>query len=171
MAFLDWFRWPPRWWPPSPPPPPPTPPPPEPGDVVLLLTLHNFRRQTAGAGALTIDMRLMKAAQVQAEWMHRTGQQSHVGPGRSTVADRVRAQGYAAGWLGENVAADQDSPSGVFLVWTNSAGHAQNMVRRQFVNVGFGRAGSFWCAVFAAPMTVSALGAEEPAIHLSGPLL
>lgn len=118
-----------------------------------ILTAHNEYRQSGWRprGALSIDPLLTQAAQSHADWMLKNRKMSHTGENRSTMASRVKQTGYVYSRVAENVAPGQTDVSGVMRVWTRSRGHRNNILGNH-LHVGFGRAGNYWCVVFAMPM-------------------
>ena len=80
--------------------------------------------------------------------MARTGRLTHNGEGRP--ADRVTAAGYRWSWVGENVAEARD-PVTAMAMWMDSPGHRDNILSTTFTQMGYGQAGGYSCAVFAAP--------------------
>jgi uncharacterized protein YkwD len=69
-----------------------------------------------------------------------------------SCSDRVRSY-YDAGYIGENIAAGQSTPSHVMNVWMNSSGHRANILRDTFREIGIGYAsggyyGHYWTQDF-----------------------
>lgn len=124
---------------------PPAPPPPD--TAADLLELHNTARFWFAYAPLTLHPLLSVAAQSQAERMAAAGRLSH----EPALADRLGLVAYAYRACGENVAEGQQTPQEVFDDWFASSGHRANVLRPDFRHAGFGRAGRFWCAVFASP--------------------
>lgn len=117
-----------------------------------LLDAHNAYRQSGWRprGELTIDPLLTQAAQGHADHMLAVRRMSHTGKNRSTLASRVKQTGYVYSRVAENVAAGQTDVSSVMRAWTRSRGHRHNILGN-VLHVGFGRAGNYWCVVFAMP--------------------
>lgn len=71
---------------------------------------------------------------------------SHDVPGGPTFASRARASAYARGartmpMMGENIAwatAELATPAEIVTAWMNSPGHRENILRRQFREIGVG---------------------------------
>jgi uncharacterized protein YkwD len=139
---------------PKPNPPNPTPEPDIVPDLITdLLDTHNSIRAEKNIGALSLNSVLTEAAQKHAEWMLRKKKLSHVGEGGSSVSERTEVLGYSSSYIGENVAMGADSVSEVIYMWYNSSGHRANMLRGSYTEVGFGKAGNYWCTVFGRPNT------------------
>lgn len=127
---------------------------------VELLQLTNEERRKAGVPALQLSPQLGQAAQGHAEDMVRHNFFSHTGSNGSTLVTRVEAAGYAYSFAGENIAAGGATPTQTIQQWMNSPGHRQNLLSRNFTQIGFGYVsapstayGHYWVQVFGTPMT------------------
>ncbi|MET8836112.1 CAP domain-containing protein [Micromonospora sp. NPDC004540] len=119
-----------------------------------VVDLVNQERAKAGCKALTIDNKLMLAAQrhSQDQADHKT--MSHDGSDGSDVGDRLDRVGYAWRSYGENVAWNQQSPAAVMDAWMNSPGHRANILNCSFTEIGVGVArsnGPYWTQDFGTP--------------------
>lgn len=104
----------------------------------------NALRCENGVAALTVNEKLMQAAQVRAEEMAASGVYSHTRPnGRkyTTVTD--------CPYIGENICqmpliylTQQKTtlPERVVLLWSNSSGHRKNMTNARYGEIGIGLA-------------------------------
>jgi uncharacterized protein YkwD len=121
--------------------------------MVELVEAHNNVRKQKGKQPLTIDVRLMHAAQGHAEWMRANNRMSHKQGWfwGSTPADRVSKQSYAYRSFGENVAFGQTEVDEVLSVWLNSRAHRANILG-DFKDIGVGRSGNYWCVVFGTQL-------------------
>jgi uncharacterized protein YkwD len=124
--------------------------------LASLMALHNQERSRAGLPALTMDAKLMQAAQIQAQYMARSNQATHQGPDGTTPAQRVQQQGYHAMRVAENVADGQATAEAVLQAWLHSPPHRQNILG-PFAEIGAARATSadgvpYWCVVFGLPL-------------------
>jgi uncharacterized protein YkwD len=125
-----------------------------------LLQLTNEERHKAGVPALQLSPQLDQAAQGHAEDMVRNNFFSHTGSNGSTLVTRVEAAGYVYSFAGENIAAGRATPAQTIQQWMNSPGHRQNMLNRNFTQIGFGYVSApstayrhYWVQVFGTPMT------------------
>lgn len=148
QLLIDIFR--PRPIPTPVPTPVPTPTPPPSGDVQQqLLALHNNHRQSMGLRPLNLNAKLNTAAQKHSNWMLANNTLNHnengVGPGT-----RITNEGYKWRTYGENIAMDHANAQAVFQLWLNSPGHRANIENPNFVDCGFGNAGSYWTTDFGA---------------------
>ncbi|MET8907281.1 CAP domain-containing protein [Micromonospora sp. NPDC004551] len=119
-----------------------------------VVDLVNQERAKAGCKALTVDDKLMLAAQrhSQDQADHKT--MSHDGSDGSDVGDRLDRVGYAWRSYGENVAWNQQSPAAVMDAWMNSPGHRANILNCSFTEIGVGVArsnGPYWTQDFGTP--------------------
>ena len=121
-------------------PPQPAPAPTEAGQVVDLV---NAARAQAGCGALTVDDRLIAAAQGHSDDMAAKGYFSHTSQDGRSFADRVRAAGYPSPG-GENIAQGQRGAQEVHDAWMNSEGHRANILNCDFTGIGVGLHAGSW---------------------------
>ncbi|HEY7496438.1 MAG TPA: CAP domain-containing protein [Candidatus Tectomicrobia bacterium] len=124
--------------------------------LATLVTLHNQERSRAGLPTLTMDTRLMRAAQLQAQYMARSKKSTHQGQGGTTPGQRLQQQGYHAIQVAENIAHGQATAAAVLQAWMHSRPHRQNILGA-FSNIGAARALSadgvpYWCVVFGLPL-------------------
>ncbi|MEU9738748.1 CAP domain-containing protein [Micromonospora chersina] len=119
-----------------------------------VVDLVNQERAKAGCKALTVDDKLVLAAQrhSQDQADHKT--MSHDGSDGSDVGDRLDRVGYTWRSYGENVAWNQQSPAAVMDAWMNSPGHRANILNCSFTEIGVGVArsnGPYWTQDFGTP--------------------
>ncbi|PZF88686.1 CAP domain-containing protein, partial [Micromonospora deserti] len=119
-----------------------------------VVDLVNAERAKAGCGALSIDDKLMTAAQRHSQDQADHQDMSHTGSDGSDAGDRLDRVGYSWRTYGENVAWNQKTPAAVMDAWMNSPGHRANILNCAFTEIGVGVAssnGPYWTQVFAAP--------------------
>lgn len=119
-----------------------------------VVNLVNAERAKAGCGALSIDDKLMTAAQRHSQDQADHRNMSHTGSDGSDAGDRLDRVGYSWRTYGENVAWNQKTPAAVMDAWMNSPGHRANILNCAFTEIGVGVAssnGPYWTQVFAAP--------------------
>ncbi|MFG1842321.1 CAP domain-containing protein [Micromonospora sp. NPDC049175] len=119
-----------------------------------VVDLVNAERAKAGCGALSIDDKLMTAAQKHSQDQADHKNMSHTGSDGSNAGVRLDRVGYAWRTYGENVAWNQQTPAAVMDAWMNSSGHRANILNCAFTEIGVGIAtsnGPYWTQVFAAP--------------------
>ncbi|WP_033666355.1 CAP domain-containing protein [Salinispora mooreana] len=123
-------------------------------DAAEVVRLANVERKAAGCAALSIDDKLMTAAQRHSQDQADNKKMSHNGSNGSSPGDRLDDVGYQWRTYGENVAWNQQSPAAVMKAWMNSPGHKANILNCSFTEIGIGIAssnGPYWTQVFAAP--------------------
>jgi uncharacterized protein YkwD len=81
---------------------------------------------------------------------------AHVLDGKSPV-DRIKAEGYDCSRGGENVAWNDPTPKMVVATWMDSAAHKENILTKEFAEIGVGVAVNakrerYWVQVFATPL-------------------
>ena len=118
-----------------------------------VIALVNAQRTKAGCRALTVDLRLARAAQAHSIDMARRRYFSHTSPDGRTFVQRIRAQGYPGTRLGENIAAGYPTASTVMAAWMKSPGHRANILNCRFTVIGVGSAvggpyGYYWTQDF-----------------------
>lgn len=119
-----------------------------------VVDLVNAERAKAGCGAVSIDDKLMTAAQRHSQDQADHQNMSHTGSDGSDPGDRIDRVGYEWRTYGENVAWNQKTPAAVMDAWMNSPGHRANILNCAFTEIGVGIAtsnGPYWTQVFAAP--------------------
>jgi uncharacterized protein YkwD len=102
--------------------------------------LVNRERTKRGVKALKYNSALAKAAQRHSASMVRNHFFDHDGPD-GTPQSRIRAAGYANGYIGENIAWGSGSyatPSSTIRNWMGSTGHRRNILDPRFANTGVG---------------------------------
>ncbi|MGQ5262160.1 CAP domain-containing protein [Micromonospora sp. ZYX-F-536] len=119
-----------------------------------VVNLVNAERAKAGCKALSVDDKLMTAAQRHSQDQADHQDMSHTGSDGSNAGVRLDRVGYSWRTYGENVAWNQKTPAAVMDAWMNSSGHRANILNCAFTEIGVGIAssnGPYWTQVFAAP--------------------
>lgn len=114
-------------------------------------TFITAERAQAGTSTVIQHPALQAAAQFHADDLARRGGLSHTGSDGSSVTDRVRAAGYQACFVAENIARGQPDVTSVIAAWVNSPGHYRNLVNPAAQHFGFSRSGDAWVLVLARP--------------------
>ncbi|HWV85069.1 MAG TPA: CAP domain-containing protein [Capillimicrobium sp.] len=130
------------------------------------LCLINRERRAHGLAPLKADRRLTRAATRYSRQMVRHGFFDHVGPGGSTMYQRVEAAGYTR-WrtLGENIAwgaGPLASPARIVASWMRSPGHRRTILdaRLREVGVGIARGAPQWNGDMPAATYTTDFGAR-----------
>lgn len=101
---------------------------------------------------LSYNVKLHGAAQTHANDMSTNGFFSHTGSDGSMPWDRVSAQGYSWGWVGENIAQGQTTPSEALTAWKNSPPHNAILLSAEPTEFALAHAsGNYWVMVLARP--------------------
>lgn len=103
----------------------------------------NREREKQGLPELTGHPALEAIAKEQADRMFRARRLSHT----SALLLAASKQGYQASLIAENVAENGGDSSSTVSLWMNSAGHRNNILG-YFHDIGVGKSGRYWCAVF-----------------------
>lgn len=101
-----------------------------------VISIVNQNRKKQGLEALTMDEKLMKAAQDRAKEL--TKSFSHTRPNGTscfTIFEKYKITPMASG---ENIAAGQRSAAAVMDSWMNSPGHKENIMNNRFKKIGVG---------------------------------
>lgn len=121
------------------------------------LDMVNEERRRHDLPALTADTVLIRAARIHAEDMAGHRFVSHQGSDGSDPSQRLDRVGYAWIWVGENLAAGQESPDDVVAGWIRSEAHRANILSPDAVSAGLamvrsseGEYGTHWVMVYAA---------------------
>lgn len=120
------------------------------------LELVNQNRRRGGCGNLSVDRRLVEAANRHAADMARRGYFAHESPNGDRAGERVGDTGYEWKRFGENIARGQDSVHEVVNGWMNSPEHRENIMDCGLHEVGVGLAFApdrtpYWVQDFATP--------------------
>lgn len=121
----------------------------------------NLQRSMNGERPLTLDRRLSEAAQKHAEDMARRDYFEHRSPDGRALQDRIASAGYPWRAIAENLAAGRASPELTVESWMTSPGHRDNMLNREYQELGVGyarppeegkrpRYSHYWVVVFGA---------------------
>lgn len=119
-------------------------------DTGRLLALINEARKSVGAGALSVDQRLVYAARDHSQSMEKYRYFSHRGRDGLQFYQRMARYSYVRSRSGENIAMAR-TPETVFRLWYESDGHREIMLEKRHLRVGLYRAGRYWTGVFSAP--------------------
>jgi uncharacterized protein YkwD len=124
-----------------------------------ILTLINGNRRQHGCGSVTLDRRLIEAANGHAADMARHDYFAHESKNGEGAGDRVTDAGYNWKHYGENIARGVDSAYEVVDGWMHSPEHRHNILDCSLdqMGVGIAIAGDqkntiYWVQDFATPM-------------------
>lgn len=122
-------------------------------DKTWLLNQINNLRASQGLHAYVWNNQLAAAAQQQSEYMASTGHISHQQSNGSMPSDRAAANGYAGGWIIENIYGGSIATAGdAWNFWLNSGVHYSGLVNQNTNEIGIGVAqngnGGYYTLVF-----------------------
>jgi uncharacterized protein YkwD len=122
-----------------------------------VLSLINGNRRAHGCRGVTLDRRLIEAANGHAADMARHDYFAHESPDGQSAGDRVTKAGYNWRHYGENIARGVDSAYAVVDGWMHSPGHRHNILDCTLDQMGVGVAIAgdrkvYWVQDFASPM-------------------
>lgn len=92
---------------------------------------------------------LTAAAKKHSEYMNSSGNFSHTGEGGSNAGDRITAEGYNWTAYGENIAEGYPTEEEVVQAWLASPGHCENIMNKDFTEMGVATSGIYWTQDFA----------------------
>jgi len=121
-----------------------------------VVDLTNQHRAAAGLPSLSVDQRLVNAAQAHSNDMAAHNTMSHTGSDGSDPGQRITAAGYRWRAWAENVAAGYPDAPSVDQGWWNSPGHHDNMMSTAITQIGVGLAYSatgvpYWTQDYGRP--------------------
>lgn len=131
-----------------------------PSDIVeaSLFESHNNVRRASRVEPLVFNELLAAAARGHADDLARNAtlyvnggrklMSFHQGSDGSTMTDRIHMLGYEYRLCGENVAYSAQDP---MSLWLSSTTHKGNILNTSYLELGVGRSGNFWVAVFGTP--------------------
>lgn len=133
-----------------------------------LLVSTNAARLNAGVAPLRFNALLTQVAQSHAEAMARGGYFDHVDTHGRGVGARLLDAGYNYRWCGENISAGKNDANAVVQWWLSSESHRSNLLKAEFIDVGFGYCfiehdknsfHHYWVQVLGVQMLGAPLGA------------
>lgn len=122
-----------------------------------VFALVNARRAEGGncggeafgpAAPLAYNGALICAARKHSKDMVTRGFFNHSNPDGDGPGERAAAAGFGSAFVGENIAAGQQTPDHVMSSWMDSAGHCSNILNSQYNVIGIGVVDAHWTQVF-----------------------
>jgi uncharacterized protein YkwD len=125
-------------------------------DAAMAARMISGYRTNNGLSVVTVDPKLMRLAEAQAQAMAARDKPDH-GVIRG-FTERLRSSGYVAQVGAENIGAGYHTLAEAFSGWRDSPGHRQNMLLPGATHIGIATAYSprskykvFWALILAAP--------------------
>ena len=106
--------------------------------ITDLLIYSNQHRASAGLNNLIAHQKLNHSAQLKCEDMVKNNYWSHIAPSGSEPWVFFEKVEYKYSVAGENLAYGYTSSSATVEGWMISPGHRENLLRKDYVHVGFG---------------------------------
>jgi hypothetical protein len=106
-------------------------------NVEKLYDLTNVERTKEHLAPLTYNDKLAEAAKLKAANMFKEDYWSHYGPEGETPWQFILESGYQYEYAGENLAKNFLFSDGVVEAWMNSPTHRENMLRKEYTDVGY----------------------------------
>lgn len=103
-----------------------------------MLDALNLYRLQNGLNALKYSKKLETSADAYVRDLYTRNFFDHFNPEGEGPGDRAFAAGFCHQYVGENLAAGQQSVNAVMEAWKNSPGHNRNMLDADYVYVGMG---------------------------------
>lgn len=124
--------------------------------MASVIKATNQERTRVGVGTLTENDRLVLVAQAMAEDLAKHKRLSHTDSRGKALTDRVNEFEYAWSAIGENVAYGYTTPEAVVQGWIKSPGHYENLIGKDFTQIGVGVSVAangrvYWAQVFGRP--------------------
>ncbi|MBR0596884.1 hypothetical protein KCX82_03250 [Clostridiales bacterium BAD-6] len=121
-----------------------------------VIDLVNKERAAAGLPALTLNTKLAGVAEKKAEDLRDKNYFSHTSPTYGSPFDMMKQFGITYKAAGENIARGQQTPSAVMNGWMNSQAHKNNILNKNFTQIGVGyvtdsNGGTYWVQMFIRP--------------------
>jgi uncharacterized protein (TIGR03000 family) len=120
-----------------------------------IIDLTNAERKKKDLPELKPNPKLFAAARKHSENMARLDKLEHELDGKKPK-DRVKEAGYPGGFIGENVAYGPTTAEEVVTGWMNSEGHRDNILNKNFTEIGVGvakneKGAQYFTQVFGKP--------------------
>jgi len=107
-------------------------------DEQTILDLTNKARAEEKLSPLKMNAILTEVARAHSKNMAKKSELNHELDGKKP-ADRVKAAGYNWYWVGENIAYGEGTPiDEIFKTWMDSQHHKENILRKEFTEIGIG---------------------------------
>jgi uncharacterized protein YkwD len=90
------------------------------------------------AGPLVMQPQLQSSARKHSQDMAQHNYFSHTDLSGGSPFDRMKAEGYTGGWMGENIAAGNSTVAATMDQWMNSDGHCANIMNPKYTQLGVG---------------------------------
>lgn len=120
-----------------------------------VVNLVNQQRSKNGLLPLTMNWQVSRVARYKSQDMCDRNYFSHQSPTYGSPFDMLKQFNINYSSAGENIAKGQKTPQAVMNSWMNSQGHRQNILNKNFTQIGVGyynkNGTTYWTQMFIRP--------------------
>jgi len=118
-----------------------------------VVRLVNVERANKGLPALKSNSQLASVARTKSQDMRINKYFDHQSPTYGSPFEMMKKFGISYSYAGENIAQGQRSAQAVVNAWMNSTGHRENILNKNFTEIGVGldKNGYYWTQMFRRP--------------------
>ena len=121
--------------------------------IEMFEQLNDYRIDN-GLEPLIYSVKLEETADLHVTDLWQRGFFAHINPDGQNPGDRALEAGFCHKYVGENLAAGQNTPDRAMEAWINSPSHHENLLHAEYVYVGMGysidnNGRAYWAQVFA----------------------
>ena len=103
-----------------------------------VVRLVNVERQKQGLGKLSLNAKLSNVATLKSQDMINKNYFDHTSPTYGSPFDMMKQFNISYKTAGENIAKGQKTPAEVVKAWMNSQGHRENILNKNYTEIGIG---------------------------------
>ena len=103
-----------------------------------VVRLVNVERQKQGLGKLALNAKLSNVATLKSQDMINKNYFNHTSPTYGSPFDMMKQFNISYKTAGENIAKGQKTPAEVVKAWMNSQGHRENILNKNYTEIGIG---------------------------------
>ena len=103
-----------------------------------VVRLVNVERQKQGLGKLSLNAKLSNVATLKSPDMINKNYFDHTSPTYGSPFDMMKQFNISYKTAGENIAKGQKTPAEVVKAWMNSQGHRENILNKNYTEIGIG---------------------------------
>ena len=103
-----------------------------------VVRLVNVERQKQGLGKLSLNAKLSNVATLKSQDMINKNYFDHTSPTYGSSFDMMKQFNISYKTAGENIAKGQKTPAEVVKAWMNSQGHRENILNKNYTEIGIG---------------------------------
>ena len=103
-----------------------------------VVRLVNVERQKQGLGKLSLNAKLSNVATLKSQDMINKNYFDHTSPTYGSPFDMMKQFNISYKTAGENIAKGQKTPAEVVKAWMNSQSHRENILNKNYTEIGIG---------------------------------